>query len=273
MNTAELVRLMHRVIDERLDLALPPGAPRSTVVRGRVAQQSGRRATVALDGSAVLVQAIVPAIAGEPLVAGDVVECEQRSDGRVTVQRILGRTGEAAASGDHDHDADYQPLDSDLTSIAALTTTSFGRAVLALADAEALRDHTGIIAYSTLMFAGLTLPATGSADFNPDTTTSLANHRLLHDGTVIGLSVSLSAARTSGTIEFRCETAGSTLFGPTATIGPSDTQFVGATAAIGSGGNTFTAGTRFHIDGTVTTGTISPTTADVIIAVTVAYTL
>ena len=33
----------------------------------------------------------------------------------------------------------YQPLDSDLTSIAALSTTSFGRGLLALADAAALR--------------------------------------------------------------------------------------------------------------------------------------
>lgn len=35
----------------------------------------------------------------------------------------------------------YQPLDSDLTSIAALTTTSFGRSLLALADEQALRDQ------------------------------------------------------------------------------------------------------------------------------------
>jgi hypothetical protein len=33
----------------------------------------------------------------------------------------------------------YQPLDSDLTAIAALTTTSYGRAFLALADAAAAR--------------------------------------------------------------------------------------------------------------------------------------
>lgn len=37
----------------------------------------------------------------------------------------------------------YQPLDSDLTAIAALTTTSFGRSLLALADATALgANHT-----------------------------------------------------------------------------------------------------------------------------------
>ena len=39
----------------------------------------------------------------------------------------------------------YQPLDSDLTAIAALSTTSFGRAVLAMADAAALRTHAGIV--------------------------------------------------------------------------------------------------------------------------------
>lgn len=37
----------------------------------------------------------------------------------------------------------YQPLDSDLTAIAALSTTSFGRSLLALADAAALRSTAG----------------------------------------------------------------------------------------------------------------------------------
>ena len=40
--------------------------------------------------------------------------------------------------------SDAQPLDSDLTAIAALTTTSFGRALLALADAAALRTAGGL---------------------------------------------------------------------------------------------------------------------------------
>jgi len=41
-------------------------------------------------------------------------------------------------------DATLQPLDSDLTAIAALTTTSFGRALLALADAAAMRTAAGL---------------------------------------------------------------------------------------------------------------------------------
>ena len=50
-----------------------------------------------------------------------------------------GNSAAAFATAAHNHDATYQPLDSDLTAIAALTTTVFGRALLALADAAALR--------------------------------------------------------------------------------------------------------------------------------------
>jgi hypothetical protein len=39
----------------------------------------------------------------------------------------------------------YQPLDSDLTAIAALTTTSFGRSALTVADAAALRTLAGTV--------------------------------------------------------------------------------------------------------------------------------
>jgi hypothetical protein len=45
--------------------------------------------------------------------------------------------------------AGYQPLDSDLTAIAALSTTSFGRALLALADAAALRTAAAVGTMST----------------------------------------------------------------------------------------------------------------------------
>lgn len=49
-----------------------------------------------------------------------------------------------AATADHDHDAAYQPLDADLSAIAGLATTAFGRGHLALADAAALRGHAGL---------------------------------------------------------------------------------------------------------------------------------
>lgn len=47
-------------------------------------------------------------------------------------------------------DAAFQPLDSDLTAIAALSTTSFGRGLLALADAAALRTSAGLGSAATL---------------------------------------------------------------------------------------------------------------------------
>lgn len=51
----------------------------------------------------------------------------------------------------------YQPLDSDLTAIAALTTTAFGRALLALADAAAGRTALGLGTAAT----------SASGDFQP----------------------------------------------------------------------------------------------------------
>lgn len=42
--------------------------------------------------------------------------------------------------------AEFQPLDSDLTAIAALSTTAYGRALLTMADAAALRTAAGIVA-------------------------------------------------------------------------------------------------------------------------------
>lgn len=51
-------------------------------------------------------------------------------------------TGLALAG--HDHSGTYQPLDSDLTALAALSTTSFGRALLELANAAALRTAAGL---------------------------------------------------------------------------------------------------------------------------------
>ena len=57
------------------------------------------------------------------------------ADTGTTGGQVLTRTGA---------DGLYQPLDSDLTAIAALTTTTFGRALLALADAAALRTAAGL---------------------------------------------------------------------------------------------------------------------------------
>ena len=55
-----------------------------------------------------------------------------------------------------------QPLDADLTAIAALSTTTFGRALLALADAAAL---TALSNVATSAFKGLA-PASGGGTAN-----------------------------------------------------------------------------------------------------------
>lgn len=57
--------------------------------------------------------------------------------------------------------ADFQPLDADLTAIAALTTTAYGRALLALADAAAGRIALGLGTAAT----------TASTDYAPAVTT------------------------------------------------------------------------------------------------------
>ena len=51
--------------------------------------------------------------------------------------------------------ATYQPLDSDLTSIAALTTTSFGRSTLEAANAAALATLAGVGTGDTPQFTGI----------------------------------------------------------------------------------------------------------------------
>lgn len=60
---------------------------------------------------------------------------------------------------------DLQPKDSDLTAIAALTTTAFGRALLTMADASALRVAAGLaavpIADGAHTVGGITITTTG----------------------------------------------------------------------------------------------------------------
>jgi hypothetical protein len=63
-----------------------------------------------------------------------------------------------------------QPLDSDLTAIAALTTTSFGRALLPLADAAALRTAAGL---GTLATQSGTFSGTSSGTNTGDQTITL----------------------------------------------------------------------------------------------------
>ena len=74
--------------------------------------------------------------------------------------RITGALSAAAAA------TTYQPLDSDLTAIAALTTTVFGRSLLTTADASAARLAIGA---GTVTSVGLSLPALFSVSNSPVT--------------------------------------------------------------------------------------------------------
>ena len=60
--------------------------------------------------------------------------------------------------------AGYQPLDSDLTAISALTTTAYGRALLSTADAATLRSAIGVGQTDAPTFLAQTLTSQGLAN-------------------------------------------------------------------------------------------------------------
>jgi hypothetical protein len=72
--------------------------------------------------------------------------------------------------------AAYQPLDSDLTAIAALSTTTYGRSFLTLADESAARDFLKILSIPTAPVSGF-----GGVSFNA---TAVAYHTLTGNSTV-----------------------------------------------------------------------------------------
>lgn len=92
----------------------------------------------------------------------------------------------------------FQPLDSDLTAIAALSTTSYGRALLTQADAAAARSYLGIAA-TTNPTECLIL---GVSDETTALTTGTAKltFRMPYAFTVTEVRASLTTAQTSGSI-------------------------------------------------------------------------
>lgn len=80
----------------------------------------------------------------------------------------------------------FQPLDSDLTAIAALTTTAFGRALLTLADAAALRTAAGISSFLPLtggtLTGGLLRSGAGAHPYISDATYSASRIHITANG-------------------------------------------------------------------------------------------
>lgn len=119
--------------------ALINGAPGALDTLKEIADQ------LALDESAVT--ALTATVAGKLAAESNLADLLDAVEARTN----LG-LGSAATADTEDFDtagaaaaaqAASQPLDSDLTAIAALSTTSFGRAFLALADAAAARTAIG----------------------------------------------------------------------------------------------------------------------------------
>lgn len=132
----------------------------------------------------------------------------------------------------------YQPLDSDLTAIALLSTTSFGRSILALADASALRTAAGLGTIATQN--SNTLTVTG--------TTTVTSGKLVTGGFSAGSGGAFIGADASGRFTFA--TAGET---DTLAINPG----VGNIVVIGPSANGTLMLTSDTISATQLTGTIA----------------
>lgn len=93
---------------------------------------------VQVGGSSVSV--LAQALDGVELQVNDRVSIEVQGSDLVVLGRNTDDPQDAGGGG-----GPFQPLDSDLTAIAALTTTSFGRALLSQADAAATRGTIGVV--------------------------------------------------------------------------------------------------------------------------------
>ena len=107
-----------------------------------------------------------------------------------------------------------QPLDSDLTAIAALTTTAYGRALLELANAAALQTAGGLVIGTNVQAYSAVLAATTASFTSADETRVDAIEELARDavGTalVAGEGIDITVNDGSDTITVDAETASDT---------------------------------------------------------------
>lgn len=100
--------------------------------------------------------------------------------------------------------AGYQPLDSDLTAIAALSTTSFGRALLALADAAALRTAAAVGTMSTKSTYTIQIALSGY-DQAVSSGTKKGQCRVPEAGTITGFLITCDPANEPSAAAIQCD--------------------------------------------------------------------
>jgi hypothetical protein len=112
--------------------------------------------------------------------------------------RITGALSSATAA------STYQPLDSDLTAIAALSTTSFGRSLLTQADAAATRTTIGA-GTSSVAVSNATPQALGSASAGTSADAARADHVHAPSSVVTTSAAGLAPATSFSTITYAAD--------------------------------------------------------------------
>ena len=100
--------------------------------------------------------------------------------------------------------AGYQPLDSDLTAIAALSTTAFGRGLLALADAAALRSSAAVGTMSTKSTYTIQIALSGY-DQAVSAGTKKGQCRAPFAGAITGFVVTCDPANEPSSVAIECD--------------------------------------------------------------------
>jgi hypothetical protein len=153
-------------------------------------------------------------------------------------------TAAAVASG-------YQPLDSDLTAIAALGTTAYGRGFLTLADATAAQIYIGAAGFGTVTSVDITPPAAGiTASGGPVTTSGNITLALADD------LAALEALSGTDTIYYRSGVSTWTAV----TIGGNMTFTGGVLDSVAGGGGTVSSFSSGNLSPLFTTSVATATT-------------
>jgi len=168
--------------------------------------------------------------------------------------RITGALSTATAA------TTYQPLDADLTSIAALTTTTFGRSLLTQADATATRTTIGL---GSLATQSGTFSGTSSGTNTGDQTITLTGD-VTGSGTGSFAATLASTAVTAGSYGSASSVATFTVDAKGRLTASGSTTIAIAAAAVSGLAAVATSGAYADLSGkptipTITYGTASPT--------------